>query len=348
MHNSQDGGPMNFDTDDDTPNENLLRGDCYGCHAMNDNFSLYTQTTDAIPQVMHTDYSNDLAAGNFKYIDLYGSNRGHNISDLTGTDTILYEPPGLLGFAHMGNINTDTLTCAGKIGCHGYRNPESPLPDGVRGAHHSNVDGKLDQADKPGNSYRFLMGVKGTESPDWEINPGSLSHNEYYGKIEPIAMSGCSKLGVSGPGCHSSEGVKPPDGTMSQFCATCHGNFHTLAFTGTDGFYDGIGDDAVSPFIRHPTDLALPNSGEYANYNTNRTYDPQVPIARTDEGGGLPDTPSQTVTPGFDAVMCLSCHRAHASEYPDMLRWNYSRIVAASGDDSEGGCFICHTTKDDV
>lgn len=49
------------------------------------------------------------------------------------------------------------------------------------------------------------------------------------------------------------------------------------------------------------------------------------------------------MTPGSDAVMCLSCHRAHAREYPEMLRWDYSAMVVGSG--SRGGYFVCHSAK---
>jgi len=49
---------------------------------------------------------------------------------------------------------------------------------------------------------------------------------------------------------------------------------------------------------------------------------------------------------GTDLVMCLSCHKPHGSPYSDMLRWDYSEMIA--GDDSKsGGCFTCHTQKND-
>jgi len=47
-------------------------------------------------------------------------------------------------------------------------------------------------------------------------------------------------------------------------------------------------------------------------------------------------------------VMCLTCHRAHASPYEDMLRWDYTAMIAGSADsgDYNTGCFACHTGKD--
>ncbi|MDW7772473.1 MAG: cytochrome c3 family protein [Desulfobulbaceae bacterium] len=334
MHNSQDSGAMTFD-ESAAPNPQLTRATCYGCHAMDIASPTFALSTDVIPQVNHTG-ARDLAAGNFRHITSGDQTRGHNISDLTGADTVLIYPPGILYDVHTAVVNTNTLTCAGTTGCHGYRYPDpAQFQDGVSGAHHKNVDGKLDLATEPGNSYRFLMGVKGYESGDWEENPTVADHNEYFGLTAPIQMTGCG----APTGCHSSPaGIKPPDGTMSQFCATCHGNFHTLGFSGF-GSYDGVGQAATSPFIRHPTDLALPSDGEYAAYTE---YSLQAPVART---SGVPDGSSSTVTPGTDAVMCLSCHRAHASPYPDMLRWDYTTIIAGQGTGNTDGCFVCHSSK---
>ena len=339
MHNSQGNAAMTFDGSA-TPNDNLTRGNCYGCHAQGGTSPTVNLGTDILPQVMHSG-ATDLAGGNFGYITgLKGSgaadNKGHNIGDLTGTDGVLYGPPGgIRQFAHDtgGNVNTNNLTCAGTNGCHGYRLPGGSYPDGVTGAHHNNIDGQLDQANTPAESYRFLMGVKGFESSDWQENASAASHNEYFGLLAPVQL-GCGGAGELS--CHGTGGVQPPDGTMSQFCATCHGNFHTLQSATSDG----VGTVASSPFIRHPTDLALPSSGEYAAYTV---YSLQAPVARIT----VPAAAGSGVTPGSDVVMCLSCHVAHASDYPSMLRWDYTTMIAGNAGAAVGtGCFVCHTTKD--
>ncbi len=336
MHNSQGNAPMNFD-DSPTPNENLTRGDCLGCHAQGGAVPTVVQGTSSIPQVLHTG-ATDLAGGNFGYITGAkgggaADNKGHNIAALTGADSVLYAPPGGIGdIGHSSgsNVNTDNLTCAGTNGCHGGRYPEGSGPEGITGAHHRNVDGQLDVADEVATSYRFLLGVQGNESDDWQENATAASHNEYFGLSAPV------QLGCGIQSCHGSGGIQPPDGTMSQFCATCHGNFHTLA----TGVSDGVGTVATSPFVRHPTDLALPAAGEYAAYTV---YDLQSPVARTT----VPASSSSGVTPGSDAVMCLSCHMSHASNYSSMLRWDYDTMIAGTGSiPTDAGCFACHTTKD--
>ena len=97
--------------------------------------------------------------------------------------------------------------------------------------------------------------------------------------------------------------------------------------------------DAVSPFIRHPTDLSLPTTGEYTAYTG---YKLPALVARLK----VPDGASSSIAPGSDAVICLSCHVAHSSNYPDMLRWDYSTIIEGNGGTASGtGCFACNTTK---
>jgi len=348
MHNSQNGEPMNLDNST-TPNSALTRSTCYGCHAQGGASSTVNLGPSVVPQVMHSAASH-LAGGNFGYITgMAGSgasdSKGHNISDLTGVDSVFSDtfrgrtPGGIKVNGHDNGfwVSAKTLRCAGNNGCHGYRAYGGGgvgvyYGTGIKGSHHRNEGGQLDQATNPANSYRFLMAVKGYESSDWEKNPSIMNHNEYYGQSTPIQL-GCSALS-----CHKGPGglVQPPNGTMSQFCATCHGNFHTLA----NGESDGIGSTASSPFKRHPTDLSLPSNGEYAAYTV---YNLNAPVAWTT----VPGVSSSVVTPGTDVVMCLSCHVAHASNYSDMLRWDYSTMIAGNAGAAAGkGCFTCHSTKE--
>ena len=327
MHDSQDGSSV----DASGPNEMLLKTDCLGCHGMGTANKIETLGTSLVPQVLHTDPSGDLAGGNFAYIlGLKGSGasdaKGHNIVDLGNPDDVLIQPPGRRH--DIDQINT-RFTCAGSGGCHGRRFDQGSGIIALKGAHHNNTSGSCDIADSVANSYRFLEGVKGYENDGaykWQ-NFDENNHNEYYGATAPLSfnVTGCNT-------CHenSHSGVTHIivlNHTISNFCGTCHGYFHLL---------EGIGDDTTSPFTRHPTDVILPNTGEYSAYTT---YSVEAPVARTYVPGSI----SSSVTPGSDVVMCLSCHVAHASDYPDMLRWDYTQMLVGSG--NTGGCFTCHTTK---
>lgn len=337
MHNSQGGSDMATYGADGKPWKTagaqpaLLRGTCLGCHGMGTANKIETIGDSQIPQVYHTDSAN-LAAGNFKYID-DDDNRGHNVIDFGNSEDTLTMAPGH-HYSPIDNPATSLgpakLTCAGAQGCHGKRLVSgSTGAASLKGAHHQNVDGKCDTADTIANSYRFLSSVKGFENmgANKYQNLSSTDHNEYYGATTtalPEAF-GCTTS------CHDSSdnmSIIAPGNTISGFCASCHGLFHAAESTGGDG----------SPFIRHPTDIVIKNEGEYAGYTT---YSVEAPVGRTT----VSDSISGVVTPGTDVVTCLSCHASHASNFPDMLRWDYTGMIAGGGGNT-GGCFTCHTTKD--
>ena len=349
MHNSQDNKPMTLD-DGETPNAGLLKTTCFGCHAQGGSSSTVMMGSNKVPQVYHTGPTN-LAGGNFAYITgAVGSgganNKGHNITGLTiggadatldGADATLDGPPGFIHSDFF--VNTNTLSCASwRAGCHGVRHAtQSIVPIiGISGSHHKNKSGQLVKSPSanflwPYESYRFLSNVQGLESADWEENVTAENHNEYFATSSPLQLDCATR-------CHTTAGmVISRSGTISGFCATCHSKFHTLAYEGTDKIDATEGVGSTSPWLRHPTDVSLPATPEYAAYTE---YDPNAPVGRLT----VPATSSSVVTPGSDAVTCLSCHVAHASDYPDMLRWDYSEIMFAGGGGS-GGCFTCHSTK---
>ena len=339
MHNSQDGAPVN----EDGPQDYLLNAGCVACHtAPTGQLSEFNA-----PVVLHTDPPNGqgggstLAGGDFYWVNLdevANASLGHNAIDIPGVtfkDTNMpdFNPPGwdpaatsgfTFGQVAAGESNwTSQLTCAGSYGCHGSHSVAGSFP-GLSGGHHQNTGGtatKADVADTVGNSYRFLGGIKGLENVGWNWSENPELHNEYFGEDNISDRSSGVNYGTRT--------------TISFLCAECHGLFHSII----DG--DSI---SGSPWIRHPTDLALPDGGEYALYNTSDgaaigNYSLEAPVARVD----VPDLSSLTVNAGVDIVMCLSCHRAHGSDQDDLLRWNYENMIAAGN--NSGGCFICHTDK---
>jgi predicted CXXCH cytochrome family protein len=347
MHASQNGDSGGIAYGGSTlPQPALTRGTCFGCHGMGTPNKIVTIGGGSdIPQVYHTDGSGDLAGGNFAYIlGAKGSGpsdaKGHNIIEINNQDDVLNGPPGpVKQFNHSIAVTDLNLTCAGENGCHGT-NRWPGLGSGikaVKGAHHNNTDGKCeDNVNTVGGSYRFLCGVKGLENTvsKWQ-NTGPTDHNEYFGVTIPPRL-GCGGVEVS---CHGGPcATSAPNGTISGFCGTCHGNFHGLTGGSGGGTSDGIGigGSTTSPFKRHPTDIVIKDSGEYAV--ANRAYNHLAPVGRTI----VYDAPSSAVT-ASDVVTCLSCHAAHGTNYPDLLKWDYSTMVAGGG--GSGGCFTCHTQK---
>jgi predicted CXXCH cytochrome family protein len=347
MHNSQNNAAEAEDYlgADLAAQEQLLKSNCIGCHATTGTGQL---SNIGGPAVLHAGgtatgaqgASETLAGGDFYWVNAGDSAKGHDVIDLpgiSGKDSNMpdTEPPGWDQAATTGesfdsksNVVTGSagwtskqLTCAGTFGCHGTRHEEGF--GGLTGAHHNNTGGTSSQVSSPstvGNSYRFLAGIKGLENDGWNWAETASTHNEYYGTNYTADRSAGANYGTKD--------------TISFLCAECHGVFH--------GTIDGDSTSG-SPWVRHPTDIMLPNSGEYADYNPDNAnvYSVEAPVARPT----VPASSSDSVTPGTDAiVMCLSCHRAHGSPQNDLLRWDYSSIQAGTGT-TDNGCFVCHTTK---
>ena len=303
--------------------------DCIGCHAENPAAANNISPSTGAPQIAHANPV-DLAGGNFTYLFGGGAKdaKGHNVhgfSPSINVDSLIIPVPGnpppgydaaldYGGWAPNGNTN-NPLMCAGTNGCHGNRSEIIPLRS-IAGAHHANDAvlqfGSISQAGQGatvGTSYRFLYGVQGGEDSDWEATfTAATDHNEYKGEV------------------WGARGNDPrADHTMSSLCSTCHGSFHAAGPT-------GIGS-GTSPWIRHPTDVGMVTTGEFSTY----AYTQQVPVARVT----IPNSPNATVASADNRiVMCLSCHRAHASANDDSLRWQYDATMV-----TPNGCYNCHRGK---
>jgi hypothetical protein len=323
----------------------LLRLDCLGCHANNINGNNNIISTDGgnWPQIALNTSATPLAGGNYKYVfsdDTFGHNV-HGFGNIIGTDSNLgNNPPGYnssydpsSGKYQVGQL-AGQIMCAGQNGCHGNRDQLTPYL-AVRGTHHADDSmlkfGSIDESKQgggtggadfktAGKSYRFLYNVHGGEDRSWEANVSSSVHNEYKGTND------ASSRGQT----ETWSDVQ----TISDLCAECHGKYHAGGISGDSG----IGNN--SPWLRHPTDLILPTSiGSEYSYTS---YSTIAPVARADNLNGYANS-SATVTPGSNnaVVMCLSCHRAHASPYFKIMRWDYKGWPAGG----TNGCAVCHSSK---
>lgn len=336
MHNSQNGTRM---ADRDAPYEYLLRASCIGCHTG----STGQVNSYGAPIVYHTTdpagqgAGKTLAGGDFYWVASGTAGRddakGHNVYGIANADVALgmtppgWHPAATPGALNDGQINaggatwSTQLNCAGQLGCHGNHSSASN-DSGIFGSHHGNTGGTATQANAPtsvGGSYRFLGGINGLEEAGWNWAETASTHNEYFG-VNDTANRNQTYTAYNNKR------------TISYSCAQCHGYFHSR-----------IDDTATgSPWLRHPTDVDLPAAGEYATYNPDNSnlYSVEAPVGRAT----VPASSSSTVTPGTDIVTCISCHRAHGSSEPDILRWTYANIQAGTGT-ADTGCFTCHTQK---
>lgn len=344
MHNSQDGTAMKLDGADptgqlgsciechaDTLNV-LLRMDCVGCHAEAPGGGNNISPTTGAPQVAH-DSGTDLAGGNFYHILANDDTHGHNVHGFGGgipSGDLSNIPPGYsTDFdpstgKYQADTGNDQIMCAGQNGCHGNREEVGQVA-AMFGSHHADDSilqfgaafTEVGQGNTVGTSYRYLYKVKGAEDSDWQAATTGTNHNEYRGVPFDPARASQAWGDIE---------------TMSQFCAECHGVFHS-----------GAGLGGADPWIRHPSDVILPGDAPYSDYTI---YDTNVPIARQSIAAGSLQA-SGAVAPTSDIVFCLSCHRAHASAYPDSLRWDYTNeCTTNTADPSTCGCFTCHNDKD--
>ena len=316
MHNSQNGlnQMLNPSIDGTEPKPALTRGSCVGCHTGEPGSG-----SGATPYVnTATAPTTALAGGNFYWATQDGA-KGHNVKGVPNmlADPVLTDAPG----------NTASTDSCATDNCHNSLFKTTDVATGCEGchlepAHHAPQQTTGAAATANNGYFRFLSGcpdgsalgkgVEGIEDNDWQYTKGNTDHNEYLGNADG------SKTGTGGMAANGN--------TMTGYCTGCHGNFH-------------VQSDGNSNWIRHPSDAVLPITGEYQYFTV---YDPDVPIARANLDAGV----TGAVAPGTDMVMCLSCHKAHGSEHDDMLRWEYSGMVAGGGGDDGNGCFKCHTEKD--
>jgi predicted CXXCH cytochrome family protein len=266
---------------------------------------------------------------------------GHNVDLVANPDVAISnwignQPPGWVSGTTDGRGNaiadaswSNQLTCAGKFGCHG-NHLNSGNDAGIHGSHHSNpgTDSLITTQTTLGASYRFCDYIEGKEDATWNWNESNAVHNEYAGSRYNDTATG------------------PDTYTISFFCAECHGVYHTSATIG----------GTTTPWLRHPTDIVLGRAAgtEYSGYNDQapgaNTYNIQAPVARPLLDGTSPKAaviPTDFTTSSGAIVMCLSCHRAHGSPQPDILRWDYTTMSAGGYPGGNNtGCFVCHTTKD--
>jgi predicted CXXCH cytochrome family protein len=356
MHNSQDGAPMALSgaaweaggvlngTADSSPNGNLLIADCIGCHSSATSQTIISAGSSDIPIVYnHVLPVDPLAGGNFYWVAQGDDTKGHNVYGISSQDTNISAAEGAPGH--------DGISCGFASSCHATL-AAPPVPGGTGGTGNWNRGGcqgchVFTYHHEDNDVYRFLKGHGGTflgeditpvkdigtytdyttgvEDDDWEQET-STHHNWYSGTSAEYSGNGFS------------DGLALRH-TITAFCSGCHWGFHGP--TGVDLIYPTLGMGPMGgPWVRHPVDIALPTTGEYATYGSDpiTNYSTETPVAWET----LPSDLDGTGAAG-PVVMCLSCHRPHGSDQPDLLRFDYDTMQAGLG--GSGGCFNCHSDK---
>jgi hypothetical protein len=240
-------------------------------------------------------------------------NHGHNIVaadyDLAA-DTVL----------DTGPSNGDVAYSASNLGCNSCHDPHgkkdnnsNPLPIEASGSY-----GAVNPL--PGEvvlgNFRLLGGV----GYDGGLGGG-------------VSFSAGDPVGVGKNGVDSNIGHTDYGSGMSEWCVNCHSGF-TAADTTTSHRHPA-GNDAVIGASYAANYNAYVTTGDMTNLDDTTSFEHLVPFERGVfdlENDGTPDDPAlaYTNTAGPTAssnVMCLTCHRAHASASDNMGRWNLANSM---------------------
>jgi hypothetical protein len=315
IHNSSAGIPAAA-----TPGRWLLKGAdpgsiCLNCHA--------GPGSVMQPHVASSDGSALTPGGDFYWLTKTfswttgtspGSSHGHNIVAQDygyGADSVLLQAPG-------GTYPADALTCTS---CH---DPHGRARGAGTGSSTLPIAGSGSYGDIPTPMTRLgtyrLLGSSG-------YNGGSHVQGYSFSNRAPIATQNEAQPFGESDVSHVAYGSG-----MSEWCVNCHTSYITLNH---------------SQFI-HPSGNGVRLLGKMSNdYNAYvRTGDLSgsvataylqfVPFEQRETDASLLDPTSTQGADSKSNVMCLTCHRAHASAFRAIGRWDFDATLLADSHPASG------------
>jgi hypothetical protein len=299
MHNSPEN-PVSG-----TPNSTLLKGSdgsstCLNCH---DGAGSY--------HVLSTDASNFKPGGDFFWLTVGYTNtiRGNPVSsdpDNMGHNIIAADFPvlpgidGTNGTAPGGTYSSALLGCPSCHNPHGQVNggtANGSLPISVSGSY-----GAIPVAGSIAGNYRLL---------------GDSAYASFTDDAPIAVTTGWGETDAS----HVSYGTG-----MSEWCGNCHGDYVDAANKHPAGNTNTLGGMATNY-------NAYVATGDFSGGAGANAYTALVPFERqeTDKTILLTAVTSSQGPDGADNVMCLTCHRAHASAFNNITRWDMEHELLAEG-----------------
>jgi hypothetical protein len=331
MHNTSGGQSM---TTRGGGNRYLLLGTdqsstCLICHSSSTPVDSYRVATSPVPA--HGSAPLQLTpGGDFAYLQKsynwvdsttglpatnIGDSHGHNI---IATD-FLYFQDSRYSLAPGGTYPSASLSC---ISCHdphgGYRlmDPTSgTIARSGKPIMGSGSYGTLPTATEAVGSYRLLAGV-GYAPASYLLAP--------FANDPPIAVA---PLTYNRPENVSDTRVAYGRG-MSEWCDNCHAGLQHSTYPGATVGNHPSGNAAKLPADVVATYNAYINTGNMTGAIAT-AYTSMVPF---EEGIAdltllAADTTSTAGASTGDNLMCLTCHRAHATAWSSMTRWNAAKGV---------------------
>ncbi len=197
----------------------------------------------------------------------------------------------------VGPNMTAALTGAPIIGSGSYATSKTPVAGQAVGTYRLLRSALSDQSHAPGNpSYSSMT------TPVVAVAPGTYNRSETFTDTR-VAYGNA----------------------MSDFCGSCHPDMHSTA-----------------SILRHPQGVTVSGTimNNYNSYvasgnltgSSATSYSSEVPYEEnvamssatfnTLKSHAVNDGSNKTGMTALSQVMCLSCHRAHASAFPEMTRWS--------------------------
>ena len=385
LHNSEDGARITRGDWAGGPYRELLKkGDwtdmCLSCHKQGYNTSATADlagVTDSgwvAPIVMTNDGNvpagTAMPGGDFYFANL-DPKKGHNPSfskgAVGGTATSkLIKADTILGSTPPGGSITD-----GEWSCHSCHGMHSRFSDSY-GAYRQlkrTINKKNVSGDVTGFGVETIVGNV-TQDPAYE----PIKSNS-RGDIVGLDYKNIRKDGnaLEGADLFKSEGDTNKNvyrGGFSSFCSACHGDFH--GGNNETRVTDNGKTRAGGTWLRHPTNVKMNEAGSKYGISTYTKqvsnvqgtapnpvgYDWKYPLVQPDSDFTVQaDAASATVAAtaiGDDRLMCLTCHKAHATKYDNLVRWDANAHSflpngaedidgsSANGDNIAFGCGKCH------
>ena len=301
MHNS----PENPVTG--TPNSELLKGTdpsstCLNCHAGPGSASSYhSLSTDATVWSPGGDffwltqsYTNSNWSGS---VTSDPDNMGHNVVAVDYSLTIDATNTSAPG----GTYSSSTLGCQSCHDPHGQAQggtANGQLPISVSGSY-----GEIPPAGTIAGNYRLL---------------GDADYPSIAAAAPVAVTAGFGETDTS----HVAYGQG-----MAEWCASCHAAYVTDPTRHRSGNLDTLGSTVATNYNAYVA------TGDFTGGAGAIAYTALVPFERqeTDKSILLAAVTSTQGPDAGDNVMCLTCHRAHASAFNNITRWDMEHELLAEG-----------------
>ncbi len=318
MHNSEGGVSIITGGTVGVAGDYLTKGSdpsstCLNCHQGSGSYHIFNNAGGATNQTPGGDF--EWLTKTFTFTGRgspkHGYNFGHNI---VAADFGLVADPDVTTTAPGGTFPAANLACSS---CHDPHGKVTSRPGQVTGS------GSYGGADPGGGEILGNFRLLG----DTGYNPGNSPVT--FTAAAPVAAT--SKNGTpERDNAHTDYGSG-----MSEWCANCHTAFINTT-VGTHAHPAGNGDNLDGEI-----------SGNYNMYVATgnltgvaaTSYLALVPFERGTADRTALD-PTSTVGPNSASnVMCLTCHRAHASAFPNSGRWDFAAglLVESHPMSTDGG-----------